>query len=154
MGFKITGIDTPFGGFSWELGQTKKEKAIALLDFLTGQRILFNSCDVPCDNCQEYSNRSVIKIKDFVNNQISDIGNENDYKNCLRQIRDICNNYLNEPICQKLLIYIPNSNMKVLCPVAKYRKDIAYHMRIVTSMFRIKINNDLHRVFCINGLLA
>ena len=31
--------------------------------------------------------------------------------------------------------------MKVLCPVAKHRKEIAYYMRVVTNMFNIKIWN-------------
>jgi hypothetical protein len=153
MGFKFTGISLPFGGVSWELGETKEEKALALLDFLSGQRILFNSCDIQCGKCHEFSNKSVIKIKEVINNQLINIPNENDYKSCLRQMREACNNYLNEPVCQKLIIHMPYSDIKLLCPVSKYRKDMAYHMRVITHMYSIEVNDDLHRVFCKNGLL-
>lgn len=153
MGLKFTGFDTPIGGVSWEYTKSDRVLAKSLLDFFSGQRILFVSCDTEGGNCQEYSKKSVLKMKEKINTQLESIVDEDDYKRCLRQMRNICNDFLSEPICQKLLICTPHCNTKALCPVGKFRKDIAYYLFTIVSIFNIDMDNDILRVLCSNGIL-
>ena len=46
MGIRITGVDTPLGGISWEYSETSKRGIKELLYFLEAKRILTNPVEM------------------------------------------------------------------------------------------------------------
>ena len=68
MGIKITGIDTPFGGVSWEVTETAKSGVQNLLFFLEAKRILVNPIEMEIKSwCEE----SAIEIKNKLTELLS-----------------------------------------------------------------------------------
>jgi hypothetical protein len=151
MRFRINGISTPWGGVSWEIKESDKNNAISLIDFLSGQRILRNSCEEGCKNCSEYSPKSVSKIKDLINQQIMKITEKSEYKIGLIEMREICNNFLNNSDCQKLLHSMLGFSNKKSCPVLKYRKDIAEIIINIITTFKLEIDSYMFFVLESNG---
>ena len=46
MGIRITGIDVPFGGISWEYTETEKQAIQKLFFFLESKRLLTNPIEM------------------------------------------------------------------------------------------------------------
>lgn len=46
MGFRITGIDTPIGGISWEYTDSEKKGVQQLFDYLETKRLLINPIEM------------------------------------------------------------------------------------------------------------
>ena len=153
MKYRLTGISTPLGGLSWEYTKTSKKNAQELVDILCGHRVLFNSCQLGCDRCTEFTSKSVLKMKEILTQKLTEISEDDELKSCVRQMRQACNDFLNEKICVKLLINIPHSINKEFCPIIKLRKDITYYLKIIVNMYGFKENMDLILIFTSNKLL-
>jgi hypothetical protein len=142
--FKITGIETPFGGIAWETGRTTKEYAQSLIDFLCGQRILFRACDKNCKHCKEYSPLSVSKIRECINKQIEVITDENEYKNILYQMREKCLDFLNDAEKHKAFFNIKN------CLILKFREAITPLIMTIILQNKIRMNEFISRIVYFN----
>ncbi len=93
MGIKITGVDTPFGGISWEYTESAKKGVQAIFYFLETRRILINPCEMEIKNWCELS---AIEIK----NKLADILPKYDFNNetvkCIRTMIGCCNSFLDD----------------------------------------------------------
>lgn len=88
---KLTGIQFPFGGISWEIDENEKVLATNLIDYLEGKRVLYNECKRGCRNCKVRSTKSVLEIKKFTTNMLCDLHKETDFKRAVRCIRQESN---------------------------------------------------------------
>src|SRR2546430_17533864 len=80
---KITGIDTPFGGVSFETSESEKVKAKRLITFLEDRRGLYRPWDVEMPkHCVD----SIIEIRHFLTTEISST-KDGDYAEALRDMR-------------------------------------------------------------------
>ena len=136
----VTGIDTPFGGVSWEFARSNKDRAKALIIYLCGQRLLTNPCDSSCQSCAERSAKSASKIKDKINEQLMEIVDGNGYTNCLKKMRVACNSFLNV-LCQE-----PFTERKADCPIFTLRKDIKPYVYAIIDMFKIQEDEEIQQL--------
>lgn len=91
MGIRITGLDTPFGGVSWEYTETAKHGIQELFHFLETKRILTNPIEM---EIKSWCASSAIEIK----TKIAEILGKYDFNaettTCLRSMADACNSFL------------------------------------------------------------
>ena len=64
MGFRITGIDTPIGGISWEYTDSEKKGVQQLFDYLETKRLLINPIEM---EKKDWCILSAIEIKQKIN---------------------------------------------------------------------------------------
>ena len=60
MGIRITGIDVPFGGISWEYTETEKQAIQKLFFFLESKRLLTNPIEM---EIKQWCIESALEIK-------------------------------------------------------------------------------------------
>ena len=91
MGIRITGLDTPIGGVSWEYTETAKHGIQELFYFLETKRILTNPIEM---EIKSWCASSAIEIK----TKIAEILGKYDFNaetiSCLRSMADACNSFL------------------------------------------------------------
>lgn len=93
MGIRITGIDTPLGGISWEYTEAEKNSIQEIFFFLESKRLLVNSIEM---EVKSWCEQSALEIKNRIvfilaKNQFSD-----DTKNSLRTMITACNDFLDD----------------------------------------------------------
>ena len=93
MGVRITGIDTPLGGISWEYTEAEKNSIQEIFFFLESKRLLVNPIEM---EVKSWCEQSALEIKNRIvfilaKNQFSD-----DTKNSLRTMITACNDFLDD----------------------------------------------------------
>lgn len=91
MGIKITGIDTPFGGVSWEYTETSKDGIQELFYYLETKRILINPIEM---ERKEWCVRSAIEMKREIATILSKYKFNSDTVCLLRTMINACNQFL------------------------------------------------------------
>lgn len=93
MGFRITGLDTPIGGVSWEYTDSEKKGIQQLFDYLETKRLLINPIEM---EIKDWCISSAIEIK----HEIYEINVKFDFKNDTKSITktmiDACNTFLDD----------------------------------------------------------
>lgn len=91
MGVRITGIDTPFGGVSWEYTETAKHGIQELFYFLETKRVLTNPIEM---EKKDWCSRSAIEIKTKIAEVLGKYHFNAETISCLRSMADACNSFL------------------------------------------------------------
>lgn len=84
MSYRVTGIDTPFGGLSWEKTDGDREIARRVVTFLEDRRVLFG--DRHCED-EGHCVASALEIRAFLTEQITAANPGKDLENSLRAMR-------------------------------------------------------------------
>ena len=92
MGIRITGIDVPFGGVSWEYTEDAKHDIQSLLYFLETKRLLVDSAQM---EVKSWCAKSAIEIKARLYDTIAKQNFDEETVSCLREMMDACNDFLN-----------------------------------------------------------
>lgn len=89
---RITGISCPIFGISWNPPKSEIKIAKDTIIFLEAKRVLYvpTEMEVP-SHCVN----SVIEIRDFLTNQLMDIGNDKKLYEYVSAMRKSCNKFLN-----------------------------------------------------------
>lgn len=91
MGIRITGIDTPFGGISWEYTETEKKGIQELFFFLESKRILVNPIEM---EIKQWCIESALDIKRKLTELLSQYGFSENTVECIRSMITACNTFL------------------------------------------------------------
>ena len=93
MGIRITGIDTPIGGVSWEYTDSEKKGIQQLFDYLETKRLLVNPIGM---EIKDWCSSSTIEIK----NEVYEISSKFDFqkqtKSITKNMIDTCNVFLDD----------------------------------------------------------
>ncbi len=93
MTIRPTGIDTPFGGFSWEFTKSDKECANRILKLMEDRRGLYNPQMLEDSrHCIE----SVLEIREFLTTEIQDNSDDMKINNEIESMRRYCRDFLNK----------------------------------------------------------
>lgn len=93
MSIKITGIDTPFGGVSWEYTETSKRGVQELFYYLETKRILTNPMEM---EIKEWCSQSAIEMKKEIASILSKYKFNADTISRLRIMINACNTFLDD----------------------------------------------------------
>ena len=88
---RITGFSVPIFGLSWNPSESQRTIARNVITYLEDRRVLYNpySFEDPKD-CVN----SVIEIRKFLTEKISNLGNDSELGNNLRSMRAACRKFL------------------------------------------------------------
>lgn len=90
---KLTGISCPVFGVSWNPSVSQRTVARKIITYLEGKRVLYEDLnDEFACSCVE----SVLEIKDFLTNQISDVKENSELETYVRGMRTACNTFLSK----------------------------------------------------------
>ncbi|WP_035316950.1 DUF6650 family protein [Clostridium sp. MSTE9] len=108
MGIKITGIDTPFGGVSWEFTETDKSGIQELFFFLEAKRLLVNPIEM---EIKSWCEQSAIEIKNKLTQLLSQYSFNAETIETMRHMVNACNTFLDDlnKVSEQGIIY-KNSN--------------------------------------------
>lgn len=91
MGIRITGIDVPFGGISWEYTETEKKLIQKLFFFLESKRLLTNPIEM---EIKQWCIESALEIKRELVSILSECNFSKDTTDCIRSMISACNDFL------------------------------------------------------------
>lgn len=91
MGIRITGIDVPFGGISWEYTETEKQAIQKLFFFLESKRLLTNPIEM---EIKQWCIESALEIKRRLVDTLSECDFSKDTIGCIRSMIGACNDFL------------------------------------------------------------
>jgi len=90
---RLTGISCPIFGVSWNPPANQRAIAKKIITYLESKRVLYEDLkDEFACSCVE----SVLEIKGFLTNQISDINENSELENYVRGMRNACNTFLSK----------------------------------------------------------
>jgi len=91
MANRITGISCPIFGISWNPSKMHVDIADKVVTFLEDRRVLYNPYELEMPkHCKE----SVIKIREFLTEQLYDIDRDSELGQILRGMRSACRKFL------------------------------------------------------------
>lgn len=96
MGFRITGIDTPLGGISWEYTEAERNSVQEIFFFLESKRLLVNPIEM---EVKSWCEQSALEIKNEIVSVLMKNNFSNDTKNSLRTMITACNDFLDN-LCE------------------------------------------------------
>lgn len=88
---RITGIDVPFGGISWEYTETEKQAIQKLFFFLESKRLLTNPIEM---EIKQWCIESALEIKRRLVDTLSECDFSKDTIGCIRSMIGACNDFL------------------------------------------------------------
>ena len=88
MGVRITGLDTPLGGMSWEYTDSEKKGIQQLFDYLETKRLLINPIEM---EIKDWCISSAIEIKHEVYGINVKFDFQNGTKLLTKKMIDACN---------------------------------------------------------------
>ena len=92
MKYRLTGINVPFGGLSWDKNTTAKDRFQYLMIYLESKRILVNPCKMELKNeCIQ----SALEIKHTLTEIVKDAVFEQEDLEIVRSMIVSCNDFLN-----------------------------------------------------------
>ncbi len=90
---KLTGISCPVFGVSWNPPASQRTVARKIITYLEGKRVLYEDLN---DEFACSCVKSVLEIKDFLTNQISDIKENSELETYVLGMRTACNAFLSK----------------------------------------------------------
>jgi len=88
---RVTGISVPIFGISWTPPKPEKEVAEKVITFLEDRRVLYSPFEL---EMPEHCKISILKIRDFVTQQLFDVKRDSELANKLRAMRAACRRFL------------------------------------------------------------
>ena len=145
MPFRPTGIDTPFGGFSWEYTTSPKQRITELFFFLESRRLLTNPAYLEVtDQCAQ----SAIEIREALVSVIIDVTfSENDIL-VIQAMIDGSNKFLDElNIIEGRVTRFIHGGVNIFeYALNKYRESIIAGIRYFEREYKIKFSKDLSNI--------
>ena len=89
---KITGFSFPMFGISWNPTKPEIEVARKVITFLEDRRVLYVVYEL---ESPKHCTESVIKIREFLTEQLFDINTKSELATTLRAMRSACRKFLN-----------------------------------------------------------
>jgi len=145
MGFRITGIDTPIGGISWEYTDSEKKGVQQLFDYLETKRLLINPIEM---EKKDWCILSAIEIKQKINEINIKFYFKNDTKLITKAMIDACNTFLDDLQNGKNsgIIYKINGDWEDIVfskAMKKFRKQFKDSIVCLSNNFGITFNKSI-----------
>ncbi|MVB12073.1 hypothetical protein CAFE_28040 [Caprobacter fermentans] len=150
MRIRITGLDTPVGGVSWEYTENAKKGIQELYYFLEAKRILTNPAEMEIEN---WCAKSAIEIRNKLTELLPKYDFNGETITCFRTMIDSCNSFLDDMGCvtRPGIIY-KNGNgdwedINFSKAMKKFRKSFRDNIRILSEAYQIEFKNDIPEKF-------
>ncbi|MGB4388867.1 MAG: DUF6650 family protein [Caldicoprobacterales bacterium] len=145
MGFRITGIDTPIGGISWEYTDSEKKGVQQLFDYLETKRLLINPIEM---EKKDWCILSAIEIKQKINEINIKFDFKNDTKLITKAMIDACNTFLDDlqNVKNSGIIYKSNGDWEDIVfskAMKKFRKQFKDSIVCLSNNFGITFNKSI-----------
>lgn len=145
MGFRITGIDTPIGGISWEYTDSEKKGVQQLFDYLETKRLLINPIEM---EKKDWCILSAIEIKQKINEINIKFDFKNDTKLITKAMIDACNTFLDDlqNVKNSGIIYKSNGDWEDIVfskAMKKFRKQFKDSIVCLSKNFGITFNKSI-----------
>lgn len=145
MGFRITGIDTPIGGISWEYTDSEKKGVQQLFDYLETKRLLINPIEM---EKKDWCILSAIEIKQKINKINIKFDFKNDTKLITKAMIDACNTFLDDlqNVKNSGIIYKSNGDWEDIVfskAMKKFRKQFKDSIVCLSNNFGITFNKSI-----------
>lgn len=145
MGFRITGIDTPIGGISWEYTDSEKKGVQQLFDYLETKRLLINPIEM---EKKDWCILSAIEIKHKINEINIKFDFKNDTKLITKAMIDACNTFLDDlqNVKNSGIIYKSNGDWEDIVfskAMKKFRKQFKDSIVCLSNNFGITFNKSI-----------
>jgi len=145
MGFRITGIDTPIGGISWEYTDSEKKGVQQLFDYLETKRLLINPIEM---EKKDWCILSAIEIKQKINEINIKFDFKNDTKLITKAMIDACNTFLDDlqNVKNSGIIYKSNGDWEDIVfskAMKKFRKQFKDGIVCLSNNFGITFNKSI-----------
>ncbi len=145
MGFRITGIDTPIGGISWEYTDSEKKGVQQLFDYLETKRLLINPIEM---EKKDWCILSAIEIKQKINEINIKFDFKNDTKLITKAMIDACNTFLDDlqNVKNSGIIYKGNGDWEDIVfskAMKKFRKQFKDSIVCLSNNFGITFNKSI-----------
>ena len=146
MGIKITGIDTPFGGISWEYTETEKRGIQELFFFLESKRLLVNPIEM---EIKQWCIESALDIKRKLTDLPSQYSFSEAALECIRSMITACNDFLDRlsSVKETGIIY-KNRNgdwedSAFSSAMKQFRKNFRDNISLLSSAYNLKFNKNI-----------
>lgn len=145
MGFRITGIDTPYGGINWENCKSNKDYIKHLFLYFESKRLLVNSKEM--EN-KDWCIRSALEIKGFLDNISKDIKITKAVQKAFTIFYDTINLFLDRIVPLKLsgIIYKGNSDIESLSfynAINTFGRQMKSGIEILEKAYNIKFSKEI-----------
>ena len=149
MGIRFTGVDTPFGGVSWEYTENGKRGVHELFYFLETKRLLTNPIEMEIG---KWCEQSAIEIK----NKLADLLGKYDFNNetikCIRTMIGCCNSFLDDmgAVPKSGIIYKNGrgdwENINFSKAMKKFRKGFRDNIATLSEVYKIEFPSAIPEV--------
>ena len=143
MGIKFTGIDTPFGGVSWEYTENESNGIKELFYFLEAKRVLVNPADM---EKVSWCGQSSIEIRNKLTELLSKYSFSNDSVNDFRDMVNACNAFLDnmEKVDEQGILY-KNGNgdwesINFSKAMKQFRKVFREKIALLSERYRVEFS--------------
>lgn len=145
MGLRITGIDTPIGGVSWEYTDSEKKGIQQLFDYLETKRLLINPIEMEIKN---WCILSAIEIKNEVYEINSKFNFQKQTKSITKKMIDTCNIFLDDlqNVKSNEIIYKSNGDWEDIVfsvAIKKFRKQFKESIDCLSNKYGITFNKRI-----------
>lgn len=146
MGFRINGIDTPFGGISWEYTEKEKDGIQELFYYLEAKRILVNPADLEIKNWCE---QSAIEIRNKLTELLSKYAFSEQTIQCIRSMIGACNIFLDKmsKVDEQGIIYKNQhgdwANSNFSSAMKQFRKTFRDNIKALSSTYDLPFNKEI-----------
>ena len=146
MGIRITGIDVPFGGISWEYTETSKRGVQELFYYLETKRILTNPMEM---EIKEWCSQSAIEMKKEIASILSKYKFNADTISRLRIMINACNTFLDDLtlVNRPGIIYKSNNgdweDLRFSKAMKKFRKVFKENISSLSQSYQISFPSEI-----------
>jgi hypothetical protein len=150
MGIRITGLDTPFGGVSWEYTENAKKGIQELFYFLEAKRILTNPSEM---EIEIWCEKSAIEIRNKLTELLSKYDFNSETIACIRAMIDSCNSFLDDMRCvtRPGIIYKNGhgdwADINFSKTMKKLRKNFRDNIKTLSQAYQIEFRNIIPEEF-------
>ena len=92
MGIRLTGLDTPIAGLSWEVAKDDAESAFKIIKYMEDKRVLYNPqhLEIP-----EYCIRSIRDIRSYLTEELQNNSKDMKINKDIEKMCSYCRSFLN-----------------------------------------------------------
>ncbi len=149
MGFELNGFSTSIGGISWNKTTSSKELFTHLLFFLKSKRILVNPIEL---EFKDWCIESVLEMKNQLVNITQEVKLKDFDADRIRNLVDVCNNYLNTVTPMNLtgIIYKKDGRWEDLSfdrAMKAFRTSFKQEIEKIEKKYRLKFHKIIPEEF-------
>lgn len=146
MGIRMTGIDTPFGGVSWEFTESEKHGVQKLFYFLEEKRILTNPTEM---EIKQWCEQSALEIKHKLTELLSQYDFSKQTIKCFRLMVSACNVFLDSisRVDENGIIYKNQNgdweNAAFSSAMKQFRKTFRDNINTLSAAYNIEFHHEI-----------